>query len=94
MSVLTQPGCMTTAAMPKGARSKDRTRLSMFNAALLTLIANIVKKPPLWGMATAQMRVMRSGFVFDGSKAERELGIAYTPIQVALEDAIASLREG
>jgi len=67
--------------------------LVMMNAALLTLIANIIKKPPLWGMATDQMRVMRAGYVFDGSKAEKELGITYTPIRVALEEAIASLRE-
>lgn len=69
------------------------TPLVMMNAALLTLIANIIKKPPLWGMATAQMKVMHAGYVFDGSKAERELGITYTPIQLALEEAIASLRE-
>jgi dihydroflavonol-4-reductase len=68
------------------------TPLVMMNAALLTLIANIIKKPPLWGMATAQMKVMHAGYVFEGSKAERELGIAYTPIRVALEEAIASLR--
>ena len=67
--------------------------LTMFNATLLTLIANIIKKPPLWGMATAQMRVMRAGFQFDGSKAERELGITYTPIRVALEEAIEALGE-
>ncbi len=67
--------------------------LTMFNAALLTLIANIIKKPPLWGMATAQMRVMRADLQFDGSKVERELGITYTPIRVALEEAIESLGE-
>jgi dihydroflavonol-4-reductase len=66
--------------------------LVMFNAALLTLIANIIKRPPLWGMATAQMKVMRAGYTFDGSKAERELGITYTPIRAAMEEAIASLR--
>jgi dihydroflavonol-4-reductase len=65
--------------------------LVMLNAALLTLIADIIKKPPLWGMATAQMRVMRAGYLFDGSKAERELGITYTPVRLALEEAIASL---
>ncbi|MFC1683289.1 NAD-dependent epimerase/dehydratase family protein [Candidatus Zixiibacteriota bacterium] len=68
--------------------------LVMFNAAFLTLVANIIKKPPLWGMATDQMKVMRAGYIFDGSKAERELGITYTPIRVALEEAITSLREG
>ena len=66
--------------------------LVMINATLLTLIANVIKKPPLWGMAMDQMRVMRAGYEFDGSKAERELGISYTPIRVAMEEAVASLR--
>jgi hypothetical protein len=64
----------------------------MYNAALLTHIANIIKKPPLWGMSTAQMRVMRHGFSFDGSKAERELGISYRPIRETLEEAIATMQ--
>jgi dihydroflavonol-4-reductase len=64
--------------------------LVMANAALLTWIANVVKKPPLWGMALDQIRTMKEGFVFDGSKAERELGLTYTPLRVALEEAIAS----
>jgi hypothetical protein len=32
----------------------------------------------------------QEGFVFDGSKAERELGLTYTSLRVALEEAIAS----
>jgi dihydroflavonol-4-reductase len=60
------------------------------NAWLLTRISDIIKKPPPWGMAIDQMRVMKEGFCADGSKAERELGITYTPIRTALEEAIAS----
>ncbi len=66
--------------------------LTMFNARFLTLVANVIKKPPLWGMAIDQIRTMKEGFVIDGSKAERELGISYTPVRVALEEAIASYR--
>jgi dihydroflavonol-4-reductase len=62
----------------------------MFNAVLLTGFANVIKKPPLWGMSKDQIKVMREGFRVDGSKAERELGIIYTPIRVALEEVIAS----
>jgi hypothetical protein len=62
----------------------------MANAMLLTLLANIVKKPPLLGMALDQIRTMKEGAAVDGSKVERELGITYTPIRVALEEAIAS----
>jgi dihydroflavonol-4-reductase len=63
------------------------------NAYLLTTLANIIKKPPLWGLATDQVRTMREGAAADGSKAARELGLTYTPIRTALEEAIASLHE-
>jgi dihydroflavonol-4-reductase len=66
--------------------------LTTINAALLTLVANIIKKPPLWGMSTDQIRTMKEGARVDGSKAERELGITYTPVRVALEEAIESYR--
>jgi dihydroflavonol-4-reductase len=65
----------------------------MMNAALLTWLASLTKKPPMLGMSVDQIRTMKEGFRFDGSKAERELGIAYTPIRTALEEAIASYQE-
>ncbi|MGB5529429.1 MAG: hypothetical protein WBQ32_05615, partial [Ignavibacteriaceae bacterium] len=65
--------------------------ITMMNAYMLTGIADLIKKPPLWGMAIDQMKVMKAGFSVDGSKAERELGIKYTPIRVALEEAINSI---
>jgi len=65
----------------------------MMNALLLTGLAALTKKPPLWGMSMDQMRTMRYGFCFDGSKAERDLGLSYTPIRTALEEAIASYRQ-
>lgn len=66
--------------------------VTMMNAYLLTGLANLIKKPPLWGMAVDQMKTMKAGFSVDGSKAERELGIQYTPIRVALEEAINSFK--
>ena len=63
------------------------------NARLFTWWANLIKKPPLWGMSVDQIRTMREGFVIDGSKAERELGITYTPIRATLEEAIVSYRK-
>lgn len=67
--------------------------LVMINAALLTWLADLTRKPPMWAMSTDQMSTMKEGLRFDGSKAERELGITYTPIRVALEEAIASYRK-
>jgi len=64
--------------------------LVKLNAFILTLIADIIKKPPLWGLSTDQIRTMRHGFRFDGSKAEKELGISYTSIRQALKEAIES----
>ena len=60
-------------------------------ARILTLIANIIKKPPMWMMAVDQMRVMKYGAEADGSKAERELGITYRPVQQAVREMIDSL---
>ena len=62
----------------------------MLNARLLTAIADVTKRPPLWDMSLDQMRTMKEGFQFDGSKAERELGFTYTPLRTAYEEAIAS----
>jgi dihydroflavonol-4-reductase len=65
----------------------------MLMAALQTLLANITKNPPGLGMSIDQMRTIKEGSQFDGSKAERELGITYTPIRTALEEAIASYQK-
>lgn len=67
--------------------------LASINAIVLTSLSDIIKKSPLWGMSKDQIRTMKEGFRFDGSKAEKELGITYTPIRVALEEAITSYRE-
>ncbi len=64
--------------------------LVMINARLLTWLANVIKKPPLWGMSIDQIRTMKEGFRIDGRKAERELGISYTPVRIAIEEAIKS----
>ena len=66
--------------------------ITMMNAFFLNGLANLIKKPPLWGMALDQMKVMKAGFIVDGTKAERELGIKYTPICTALEEAIKSFK--
>jgi dihydroflavonol-4-reductase len=54
--------------------------VTMMNAYLLTGLANVIKKPPLWDMSVDQMKVMKAGFSVDGTKAEKELGIKYNSI--------------
>ncbi|MBN2514962.1 MAG: NAD-dependent epimerase/dehydratase family protein [Deltaproteobacteria bacterium] len=66
--------------------------MALFNARLLTWWANMTKKPPLWNMALDGCRVAKEGVIADGSKAEKELGITYTPIRTTLKDAIRSLQ--
>ncbi|MGE5679701.1 MAG: NAD-dependent epimerase/dehydratase family protein [Bacillota bacterium] len=51
------------------------------NAYLLTGLANLIKRPPLWDMSVDQMNVMKQGFSVDGTKAEKELGIKYASIE-------------
>jgi dihydroflavonol-4-reductase len=59
-------------------------------ATVLTRLSDITKRPPPWGMCTDQARMAKAGFRFDGSKAERELGITYKSVREALEDTIES----
>jgi len=66
----------------------------MPNAWLLTKIADIIKRPPLWGMAIDQIRVMKEGVRADGRKVERDLAIEYTPIRKAIEEAVDSYQNG
>ncbi len=64
--------------------------LVTLNATMLTWLADIIKRPPPWGMSIDQIRTMKEGFIVDGRKVERELCLEYTPVRVALEEAIAS----
>jgi dihydroflavonol-4-reductase len=66
--------------------------LAMSSAYMLTALSNLIKKPPVWGMSVNQMKTMKEGFRANGSKAEKELGITYTPIKAALEEQISALR--
>jgi len=67
--------------------------LAMPTAKLLTLVADIVNRPPLWGMAEDAIRMGIAGTRVDGTKAERELGITYTPLRLALEESVRSLAD-
>jgi dihydroflavonol-4-reductase len=66
--------------------------MALSGAYMMTGISNLIKKKPIWGMSVNQMKTMKEGFRADGSKAEKELGITYTPIKTALEEQIAALK--
>jgi dihydroflavonol-4-reductase len=67
--------------------------VTMATAALATKVADLTGKPPYLDMSTDLIRNTKEGAVFDGSKAERELGLSYTPIRVAIEEEVASHTE-
>ena len=64
----------------------------MAGATLLTKVADLTGRPPPLGMSKDTMRNLKEGAIFDGGKAERELGVTYTPIREALEEEVASHR--
>lgn len=64
--------------------------LAMTSAYMLTGLSRLIRVQPPWGMSLDQMRIMKEGFRVDGSKAEKELGLTYTPIHTAIEEEIAA----
>lgn len=61
-------------------------------AYLLTARSAFTHQPPPWGLSIDAAWTLFHGFRYDGSKAERELGLRYTPILEALRQAIAWYR--
>ena len=66
--------------------------MTLINAYILTLIADIIKKPPLWGMARDQISILIKGFRADGSKADKDLGIEYLSVSSALKEMVHTLK--
>jgi dihydroflavonol-4-reductase len=60
---------------------------------LLTGIANLLRKPPIWDLSVDQVSLMKQGFNIDGSKVERELGIKYTSVYDGIKEAIESFQK-
>ena len=91
MGELTRMVCETSgASLPKMSIPDP---VIMAGATLLTKVADLTGRSPLLGMSKDTMRNLKEGAVFDGSKAERELGVTYTPIREALEEEVASHRK-
>jgi dihydroflavonol-4-reductase len=78
-------------ALPR-KRMPDAVAIAL--AALLTAVARIRKRPPMLGLSLDMARTMCHGGIFDGSKAERDLGLRYTPVREALREAIESKGSG
>ncbi len=66
--------------------------VTMVGAHFATALASVIKKPPILDMSVDEISLMRQGLEADGSKAVRELGLTYTPVRTALEEAIESFQ--
>jgi dihydroflavonol-4-reductase len=66
--------------------------VAMLWAYFFTSLAYIIQKPPAWGMAVDFARTAREGMIADGNRAQRELGITYSPIKDALIEEIDFIR--
>ncbi len=65
-------------------------RTALLLSRLMSDWARLTKRPPL--MPYDLMRTAyRGSLLFDGSKAERDLGIRYTPVRVALQEAVGDV---
>jgi dihydroflavonol-4-reductase len=62
------------------------------NAFFLTAVANLTKRPPTWGLSSDFVNNALTAYEADGTKAERELGISYTPVRQAVEECIESFQ--
>ncbi len=81
---------LTEISGVKPPRLKLPDWMTLFGAACATGVANLTGRPPMLDMALGQIRLMKQGLPVDGRKATRELGLSYTPIRTALEEAVAT----
>jgi dihydroflavonol-4-reductase len=75
------------AALPPAAPSA----VTVLTSTLATWAADLTGKPPRIPPID-YIREIRDGCRFDGSKAEKELGLTYHPIRDTLKEAIESLK--
>ncbi len=66
--------------------------VAMLCAHFFTVFAGLTGKPPVLGMAADYARTAREGMIAEGTRAQQELGITYTPIKDALAEEIDYLR--
>lgn len=62
--------------------------LAKLSAVMLTAVSRFTRKRPMMGLSVDQVKTMAVPLRGNGSKACRELGIVYTPVRLALEEAI------
>lgn len=64
--------------------------MTVLGAATLTRGANVLRRAPRLDLALDQVLLMRQDLRVDGSRAERELGVRYTPLEASFAEAVAA----
>ena len=67
---------------------KSPPYLVFISAYFLTKWANLIKKQPYLDLSIDAVRTALTGTVSDGSKAEKELGLVYTPLDKVIKEII------
>ena len=75
-------GAISGASPPKMSLPGSVVKV---NAIFTTWLSDALKEPPIPGMCKDSIGEISHDTCFDGGKTERELGITYTPICVAVE---------
>ncbi|MBT4096145.1 MAG: hypothetical protein HOE86_00780 [Gemmatimonadetes bacterium] len=82
-----------TASGTRPPRLEVPDWISLLSARLLTGIAQLTGWSPPFGLSTDVARTMIGGVQADGSRVCRDLGLTYTELRVAVEEAVAALDE-
>jgi dihydroflavonol-4-reductase len=92
-SVLTSRQALEIAARVAGAGAAPRTipgSVAIAGARAIEIGAAIARRPP--PVCGEMVRTLLHGHAYDGSKAERELGLRYTPVEETLKKTAEWLR--
>jgi dihydroflavonol-4-reductase len=88
---LTRLACEAAGVSPPLLALPDAACFAV--AWLLSAVADVTRRPPLWGISLDEARTALRDIHYDARKSERELGLVYTPLRVAIEEEVAFLRK-
>lgn len=77
--------------VPRAKVSVPESLVFLF-VELSTSLSRLTKRQPALGISADALRVFAAGLEFDGSRAQAELDLVYTPIRDALREAISSMQ--
>lgn len=93
-SVLTSRDALDMAAGITGVRTAPRMvpgTFAMIGGRAMDFVGALRRRPP--SVCGEMVRTLLHGHAYDGSKAERDLGLRYTPVEETLRKTVDWLRE-